>query len=154
MPLRPIVVITGNVRVEGGDRHSVRQSSTNENDSGATQVLTHTREVTKDRKAANVVSTEFMRQVRLLCTIKTPWGSLVDAVNLAAVKDLISGATRAVAEFNTRVGAQATSRLTNALLWEHLKGNRLAAVEGWFARGVAERNENVMKAAAALTALT
>ena len=154
MPFRPIIVVTGNVSVEGGDHHSVRQKDVAENGSGVMQTLTHTREVTTDRKAANVVSTEYARRVRLLCVIKTPFGSLFDAADLAAVKDLISSATRAVAEFNTRVGAQATSRLTNALLWEHLRGNRLAAVEGWLARGVAERNEAVLQAAAALAALT
>lgn len=150
MPLRPTIVITGNIRVEGGDKHVIRQRKENRTEGATSQVLTHTREVTQDRLDANVVSTTYMRRVRILRVIKTPYGCLVDAEKLKDVKELIAEATRAVAEFNTSVGPEATSRLTNALLYEPLRGNRLAAVEGWIARGVAEHDEEVVKAAVAL----
>jgi hypothetical protein len=154
MPLRPTIVLTGNIRVEGGDKHVIRQRKEQQNGVNTNHVFEHTRQVTKDRLDANVVSTEYMRRVRNLRVLKTPFGSLVDAEKLPQVKELIAEATRAVGAFNARVGSAATARLTNGLLWEPLRGNRLAAVEGWLARGVAEHNAEVIKAVAALAALT
>ncbi len=153
MPLRSLIVITGSIHVEGGDTHSVRQKREPKHTNGAaTHTLTHKRTVTADRRAANVISMEAMRQVRRLRLLRTPFGSLVLPERLPEVKELIADATRRAAEFNAARGENATARLTNCLLWETLRGPRLAAVEGWVARGVAERVPEVVTAAPVLTA--
>ena len=153
MPLRPLLVITGSIHVEGGDTHSVRQKRGPKHTNGAsTHTLSHKRTVTDDRRKANVISMEAMRQVRRLRLLRTPFGSLVLPERLAEVKELIADATRRAAEFNASRGPGATARLTNCLLWEPLKGSRLAAVEGWVAGGVAKRAPAVVLAAPHLAA--
>ncbi len=150
MPLRPIIVITGSIRVEGGDKRVAQRREESSDDLIVRQTVTQTREVTKDRRRANVVSTEFMRRVRLMRVINTPFGGLVDAERLKDVKELMTNAAEAVAEFNAGHGVDATARLTNGLLWEPLRGNRLIAVESWLAQGVASKDPEVVQAAKAL----
>ncbi len=153
MPLRPLIVVTGSIHVEGGDTHSVRQKREPKHMNGtATHALVHRRTVTDDRRAANVISTEAMRQLRKLRVLKTPFGALVLPEQLDTVKELIADATKRAAEFNVRMGPDATARLTNCLLWEHLRGGRLASVEGWIARGVHEKRPEVVAAVPVLTA--
>ena len=150
MPLRPIIVITGSIRVEGGDKRVAQQREESSDALIVRQTVTQTREVTKDRRQANVVSTEYMRRVRLMRVINTPFGGLVDAERLKDVKELMANATEAVAEFNAGHGADATARLTNGLLWEPLRGNRLLAVESWLAQGAASKDPEIVQAAKAL----
>jgi len=153
MALRPLIVITGSIHVEGGDTHSVRQKREPRHANGtATHALTHKRTVTDDRRAANVISTDAMRRVRKLRLLWTPFGSLAAVEQLPAVKALVAESTRRAAEFNTKMGPMATARLTNCLVWEHLRGSRLASVEGWIARGVAENVPDVVAAVPTLTA--
>lgn len=153
MPLRPIIVITGSIRVEGGDKRVATQAEESSDDRVVRQTVTQTREVTKDRRRANVVSTEFMRHVRLLRVINTPFGGLVDAERLKDVKDLLARAALAVATFNKENGPGATAHLTNGMLWEPLRGNRLLAVENWLATGVAAKIPEIVQAAKALAPL-
>lgn len=149
MPLRPLLIITGSIHVEGGDTHSVRQADSVKR--GGTISINHTRKITPDRRKANVVSTGYMRRIDRLRLLKTPWGNLVTPEKLPEVKELLAGATRAVAAFNTE-HAGGTARLTNCLLWEHLRGSRLAAVEGWVLRGIADKVEEVVQVAPQLLA--
>ncbi len=151
MPLRPLLVITGNISVAGGDHHTVQQTKKATDGNKITHNLLHTREVTTDRRAANVVATAYMRKIRGLAALRTPYGALVEAEKLAAVKAMVTSATRDVAAFNERVGPGASAQLTNGILWEHLRGNRLGAVEGWIARRVADKDNVVEQAATALT---
>jgi hypothetical protein len=156
--LKPLIVITGCVRAEGGETHSARQAApqraaaARRRRQGAPEqiTVTHKRTVAPDRRAANVISTDYMRQLRNIRAIKTPYGTLVDAKQLRAVKEMIQAATRDVAEFNA---AAAASRLSNCLMWEHLAGNRLAAVQGWIARRLRDGDEVVHSAITALTAV-
>lgn len=150
MPLRPTIVITGSIRVEGGDKRVAKRREESSDDQVVRQTVTQTREVTKDRRQANVVSTEFMRRVRLLRLINTPFGALVDAERLKDVKELMTNAAEAVTAFNAGHGVGATAHLTNGLLWEPLRGNRLLAVEGWLAQGVANKDSEIVQAAKAL----
>jgi hypothetical protein len=148
MPLRPLIVVTGSIHVEGGDTHTVRQAAPKHSGS---ITINHTRKITQDRRQANVVSTGYMRRVARLRLLKTPYGSLVDPEKLPAVKELLTSATRDVAAFNA-AHQEATARLTNCLLWEHLRGQRLAAVEGWILRGVSDKVVEVVEVAPALLA--
>lgn len=142
LQLKPLIVVTGAVHVEGGDKHVVRQKRRAKN--GEIDVQ-HTRQITPDRRAGNVISTGYMRRIERIRVLRTPFGHLIDPEKLADVKALITSATRDVGEFNERMGPAATSRLTNCMLWEHLRGNRLAAVQGWLQRQIVEKNEAVMK---------
>jgi hypothetical protein len=145
MPLRPLIVLTGSIHVEGGDTHKVRQADTQHGNI----TINHTRKITPDRRKANVVSTGYMRRVDRLRVLKTPYGNIVDPEKLPAIKELLTCATRDVATFNA---AHSTARLTNCLLWEHLRGQRLAAVEGWIMRGLSDKVPEVVEAASALLA--
>jgi len=147
MPLRPLLVVTGSIHVEGGDTHTVRQKGSSKN--GAHISIDHTRKITADRREANVVSTGYMRRLARLRLLKTPYGSLVDPEKLPLVKELLASATRDVGTFNTE-HAGGTARLANCLVWEHLKGNRLAAVEGWLARQMHDSVPDAVSAAPTL----
>jgi len=147
MPLRPLIVLTGSIHVEGGDTHKVRQADAQHG--GGSITINHTRKITPDRRKANVVSTGYMRKVERIRVLKTPYGNLVDPEKLPAVKELLTAATRDVAAFNAM---HTTARLTNCLLWEHLRGLRLAAVEGWILRGINDKVPEVVEAAPTLLA--
>lgn len=129
-------MITGAVHVEGGDTHSAVQKNGAKKRAGVEQiVVTQRRTVSEDRRAGNVISTDYMRRLRHLRLVKTPYGSLVDPARLADAKALIASATQDVSAFNSQASEKArTTTLTNCLIWESLSGNRLAAVEGWVAR--------------------
>ena len=151
MPLKPLLVVTGSIHVEGGDTHTVRQKASSKN--GSNIAIDHTRKITPDRKAGNVIATGYMRRLSRLRVLKTPYGSLLDPAKLPLVKELLANATRDVTTFNS-AHAGSTTRLTNCLLWEHLRGNRLAAVEGWIMRGVDDAEPEVTAAAPALSLVT
>ena len=123
-------MITGSVQVEGGDARQTKRTR-----AGRVEQRT----IAPDRRAANVISTGYARRLRRLCLLRTPWGALVEVERLQVVKELIAGADVDVQAFNS---AHAGARLTNALLWEHLRGNRLAAVEAWAARTGAPELQN------------
>jgi len=135
-----IVVVTGLVHVEGGETNSVRQISVRQK--GSVEVedaekipiahemiqIAQSRKITPDRRAANVISTDYMRRLRKIRLARTPYGSLVDRRRLREVKELIENAARDVMQFNRE---HENARLVNTLLWELLHGNRAAAMEGW-----------------------
>jgi len=154
MPLRPTIVITGSIRVEGGDKRVAKQREESRDADVVRQAVTQTREVTTDRRDANVVSTGYMRRVRLLRVVNTPFGALIDAEKLKDVKELIASADKAVADFNKQRGVNATAQLTNGMLWEPLRGNRLLAVESWLSRGVAKKDPEAVQAVKALAPLS
>lgn len=141
--LRPLIVITGTVRVEGGD---TTKSTTNEQRRD-TRVVTQERKISPDRRRANVISTKYLRRLRNVEIIHTDFGRLVDPSLLDDVKRLILDATRDVADFNRTAK---TCRLTNSLLWETPTSNRRTAIEGWIARRLADKDADVMNLATLL----
>lgn len=150
LQLKPLIVVTGSVHVEGGDKHVVRQKRK----ANGTIKVEHTRSITERRRKANVHSTSYMRRIERLRILKTPFGNLVDAERLPEVKALIAAATRDVADFNAQPDPDTSSRLYNCMLWEHLRGNRLAAVMGWIQRGLVDGNKVVKDALPALEAVS
>lgn len=138
MQLRPLIVVTGSVHVEGGDENTRQQHRPRRVGDVEKITVTHKRVISKDRRAGNVVSTAYMRRLRALRLLKTPYGTLIEPSRLPEVKKMFERATRDVAKFNAKEGA--TAHLENCLIWEQLRGNRLAAVEGWAARKLREND--------------
>lgn len=144
--LRPLIIVSGTLHVEGGLSKSVR---TEKSPKGARRVvITEERTVSKDRRAGNVVAAGYMRRVRELNILRTPWGALVDPANLDKIKDTIGQATVDVAAFNR---THEKCRVGNTMIWEHLKGNRLEAVIGWIDRKLRDGDQEVKDALALLT---
>lgn len=139
--LRPLILVTGTIHAEGGRVHKVESSSGSR--------FVQNRNITKDRRSADVISTTYMRRLRQLRILKTPFGTLVDPAKLGEVKTMINEATSAVAEFNRHESAACV--LENCMLWEPLKGARLAAVQGWIARKLMEKDSEVKAAEEQLT---
>jgi hypothetical protein len=123
-----VVLVTGTIHVEGGEENSVRQNSSGGFGDSEMIQITQQRKITPDRRAANVISTGYMRRLRKLRLARTPYGHLVDRRRLPEVRALIEDATRDVAAFN---GSHTAARLVNTFLWEPFTGNRAAAVAGW-----------------------
>lgn len=148
--LRPLIVVTGTVRIEGGEKNTVRQQegSSRRSGDGTKLVVVHEVRISDDRKAADVVTTGYARRVQHIRILKTPFGSLVDPKNLDKIKAMIAKASAAVAEFNREHKA---TKLSNCMLWEPLRGNRLDAVRGWIDRRIVEKDQEVRDALPLLT---
>lgn len=147
--LRPLIVVSGTIHADGGKRHKVqRQESSEVRDGRTSNTFVQRREVSKDRRAADVITTSYLRKLRKIRALKTPFGTLVDAAQLGDVKALLAKATEEVIEFNR---SARSCKLSNCMIWEPLRGNRLAAVQGWIARQVAESDKRVKGAIDKLT---
>lgn len=130
--LRPLIVVTGAVHVEGGHKQKRIRSGTDSKGnatatSGHRTVLQQHR-VSSDRLEANTIATGFMRKLRGLRLLKTPLGTLVDPKRLPEVKAMILDASTRAGEFNK---SDRGCLVVNCMVWEHLSGNRLAAVCAW-----------------------
>lgn len=140
--LRPLIVVTGAVHVEGGHRQKrIPRNATEEGVRGQRVVLQQHR-VSADRLAANTIATGFMRRLRGLRLLKTPLGTLIDPRRLSEVKSMILDASARAGEFNK---SERGCLLVNCMVWEHLAGNRLAAVCAWIDL-LGEDDEDVKKA--------
>ena len=136
--LRPLIIVTGTARVEGGEKNRVRYRPKGEN--ANQQVVTVDRQVTQDRRAANVIATDHMRKLRGVTLLRTPYGVLVDPARLPELKDVLNRVSRKIVEYNK---AKRACRLTNCILWEHLRGQRLSAVAGWIDAALAQDNDEI-----------
>lgn len=133
MDLRPLIVLTGTLHVEGGLAKTTRSKAKRAN----VVTVTENREVSPDRRRGNVVVTDVMRRIRQIRIVRTPFGTLIDPEQLDALKAVIAAATKDVAEFNS-TAKDKDARLANTLLWEPLEGNRLVAVQGWVRKHLRE----------------
>jgi len=124
--LRPLLILFGTLHVEGGSRRD------------------------KERRAGDVIAAGYFRRTRDLTILHTPWGRLVDPVNLRKVKDVIAQATIDVARFNSSHSSK--FRVDNTLVWEHLKSNLRDAVAAWVDRKVQDGDEDAKNALALLAA--
>lgn len=139
--MRPLIVLTGTLHVEGGLAKTTRSKSKQRG--GNKLTVTESREVSPDRRRGNVVVTDVMRRIRQIRIIRTPFGTLVAPDQLEALKAVIAEATKDVSSFNT---SATKVRLANTLLWEHLKGNRLDAIRVYVEKAVREGDEEVKAA--------
>jgi hypothetical protein len=151
--LRPLIIVTGRIRTEGGESDRVRKQpgSTRRTRSGDGHkvVVVHEKVVTDARRKADVITTGYARRFQHLRLLWTPFGALVDPKDLDKVKGMLLRASTDVAEFNR---TYKESQLANCYLYERLAGNRLEAVRGWIDRRVVEHDEAVIAALPTFTA--
>jgi hypothetical protein len=136
--LRPLVIVTGTVRVAGGGASTTRRRR---KQNGHT-TITLDRRMTDDRREANVIVTHYLRRLRKIAVLRTPYGVLVAAERSDDVKTLLAEVTRMIAEYNN--AKPRACGLSNCVLRERLRGERLTAVAGWIA---ARADDDRVKAA-------
>jgi hypothetical protein len=154
LKLRPLVVVTGTIHVEGGAT-SKRRAPAPARSNGAgkrksttkTAVVTEELQVTDDRGRANSIIVTFSRALRKLTILRVPHGLLIDPANLPALQELSRRLTMKTIEFNR---SAKTAEITNCWIIEPLQGTRRAAVEGWVARRLAKGDKKALAAKAAL----
>jgi len=122
----PYIVVTGTVRVQGGE---TRKMSSSRN--GDHEIVARLHKIVTDAKRrGDVVAARYMRRVKELRVVKTPFGSLVHTDQLGDIKQMISEANREIEAFNA---TEEGTALRNCIVWEPLRGNRLQAVKLWCA---------------------
>lgn len=150
--LRPLIIVTGTIRVEGGETNQVRKQAGSQRRTadgrGTKATVVRDVSITDDRLKADVITTGYARRLQRLRIVKTPFGALVDAKSLDRVKMMLQRASADVIEFNS---AHKRSKLSNCYLWERLSGNRLEAVRGWIDRQLVDGNKDVQDVLILLT---
>jgi hypothetical protein len=142
--LKPLIIITGTLHVEGGLKSQRRASSAGTKQRNGTRTtIVQDRDVSEERQRAHVIFSTYSRQIKALRLIKTPFGVLVHPNRLRDVQALLVGMTKTAAVFN-----QSTKlcKIENCLVWEELVGNRKAALEGWLARRRFDGDAGIIKA--------
>jgi hypothetical protein len=127
LDLRPLIVVSGTVHVEGGEKNKVR--ATNLTTNGTRQEIVVDRSVSQDRKAANVIVTDYWRRLKAISLLRTPYGVLLDPQRLDDFKAVLAHTAEKILDFNT--SRRGSTRLTSHVLWEPLEGKRRAAVVEW-----------------------
>jgi hypothetical protein len=156
LKLRPLVVVTGTIHVEGGATSkrrapapAVRNGHGKKRVAAKTAVVTEELHVTDDRGRANSIIVTFSRALRKLTILRVPHGLLIDPADLPALQELSRRLTMKTIEFNA---SAKTAEITNCWIIEPLQGVRRAAVEGWVARRLAKGDKKAVAARAALQA--
>jgi len=147
LELRPLIVITGTIRIEGGSKTRVKSSGTARGRKQEQVTVVQERDVTPDRRQADVFVTNYARKLRPLRIFKTPFGVLIDPAKLKDFKVMMMDIAREVAIFNR---THSDAQLANCLVWEKLTGNRLGAVSGWLAQKNRQKQADVSAALPAL----
>ena len=150
--LRSLIVVTGTIRIKGGETGHVRRrpGSTKRTPAknGDTLVVVREVQISDDRRGADVVATGYARRLTRLCILRTPFGVLCDPKDLPRIKDMITRAIQDVAKFNDE---HTHTALSNCYVWERLAGNRLECVRGWIDRAILDKDEEVRAALDQLT---
>lgn len=125
--LRPLIVVTGTIRVSGGESTTQK---TDVDPADATKSVVLRRKVTApERKAALSLITTFLKKLNRCVALDTPFGRLVEPdVMTTTLKGVLAEIDGKVRAFNSAVMGCA---LVNAVVWEPLSGNRKARVEAW-----------------------
>ena len=143
--LRPLIIVSGTLHVEGGLSKSTRVSKK----ADTTKVVTtEERTVSKDRRAGNVVAASYMRRMAVLKILRTPWGALVGPEEIDKLKAMVAQASAEVTSFNK---LHTKCKLANTMVYEPLEGPRREAISAWVARKAREGDEEVKTALALLT---
>lgn len=140
--LRPLVVVTGTIRVEGGAQSKRRTPARSESAGHELTVTEHVK-ITADRRRADVLRIKFARQLERLVILRTDFGQLVDVAKLPELRQFLTELSTAATAFNR---SARTAEVLNCFVWEHLTGQRKAAVEGWIARRLGEKDIDVSAA--------
>lgn len=147
--LKPLIVVSGTLHVEGGLTSSRRVATPDEangkrgSGKGVRTTIVQDRDVSDDRRRAHVIFATYARRIKTLRLLKTNFGTLVDPARIADVQSLFVDMTKLAADFNK---TSAVCKIENCLVWEELTGNRKAAVEGWIARHKQDGDAEVVSA--------
>lgn len=139
LTLRPLLVVTGSLHVEGGEEWETTRQATKDarvtldgvRSSGERVKTVIDRSVSKDRRKGNVIYLDFYRRLRKIQLCRTPFGALIDPAHKADLLAILDLMDQKIVEFNK---ASTTCQLTNCVVWDKLAGNRQAGVAGWVAR--------------------
>jgi len=131
LSLRPLLVVTGSVHVEGGDEWESKQRPNGVGRGKEHLKVTIDRTVTKDRRQANVIYLDFYRRLRKIQLCRTPFGALLDPSRKTELLAILDVMDHKIAAFNAE---SKTCQLTNCVVWEKLAASRQAGVAGWLAR--------------------
>lgn len=127
--LKPLLVVTGTLHVEGGEKNRVRKNTVRGDNHTQTRIVD--RVVDKPRRDANVIVVDYGRRLKeRIALLRTPYGVLVSLEKQAALTELIADSTHKIAEWKKAYPNSAT-RLANYVLVEKLAGIREAAVTAW-----------------------
>lgn len=131
LELRPLLVLTGNIRVEGGEK--VKSQQTEPDIERGKEHFSVVREttITKPRRRGNVIVTDFWRRLRAIRLLHTPMGHLIDPEKKNKLNEIIAHTDNKISEFNRDVPD--TCRVYNCLIVEKLSGVRQAKTAGWIA---------------------
>lgn len=126
MRLRSLVVVTGTVRLSGGE--TSEQSTAAD---GRGRVVMQRKVVSPDRQKALSIVSAFLKKIGRLALLRTPFGLLLDPDDvLTSLKPLLEDVDGKIKDFTAH--AQSTQcTLINAVVWEPLAGNRKARIEAW-----------------------
>jgi hypothetical protein len=129
MDLRSLIVVTGTLHVEGGDKNNAVKQESEPSRSGRERfTVIQNREISPDRRRGNVLANNFLRSLRGLRTAKTPFGTLLTRDKLSALRELMAKADEDIAKFNSEAE---DCKMENCVLFEPLRGIRLAKVAAW-----------------------
>jgi hypothetical protein len=157
LKLRPLVVVTGTIHVEGGEKSAVvnrvKQAKRPKRAQGKT-MITKEQEISPERQEANVIVVNYSRRLRRFVLLRTPFGLLLDPneqhaveertrTTLELIQELSAEVTRKAIEFNKTAGGECA--LMNCWLIEPLAGPRKAAVEGWIARRLHDKDPAILQ---------
>lgn len=134
MQLRPLLVVTGTIHVDGGASTEILGESDSVKKDGVEQKsISQKRTITTDRRAANVITTNCLRQIRKAAILRTPFGTLFPLANKKTIKKMLDDMSKAVADFNKH---STTCELVNTFFLDKLEGDREAALSGWLSKRV------------------
>lgn len=137
--LRPLLVLTGTLRIEGGATSRVVNS---EKKPAGRVAVTHMRKIHPDRKRANSLTADYTRDIdKRIKLLTTPFGALVDPSRKGQAQALFIEITQALSKFN-----ESTTEcvIYNCLVLEDLQGSRLAGVTGWVNRRLFDKDPEIL----------
>lgn len=138
--LRPLLVVTGAIHIEGGYTSEVQTSAPGPR--GATLSTVKTNK-TRARRDADVVASVNSRRVKKLRVLKTPYGLVLHAHSQPTLEAIMRDIARDVAAFNARGEA---CQMHNCMIFEPLAGARLQGVTGWINWRLRAKDAAVIKA--------
>jgi hypothetical protein len=124
--LRPLIVVTGTISARGGETVEV----VSREGTATKSKIVRRQTKSKSRLAASVISSEYMRRLRKIRLVDTPYGALFESGKLQEIQAILDEANTAIGEWN-KANDDPSVSLVNGCVLETLDGNRLAAVRGW-----------------------
>lgn len=114
------IVVTGTAYVRGGE-------TTKTGEDGTTTKIT-----LPARRQANSIASKYATRIKSMSVVKLPFGYILATEALPKLKQMIKELDEVIRAFN--IGDNREDCVVwNCVIWEPLRGNRLAAVRAWMA---------------------